>query len=199
MYPGPPAKESIELLLASAVPSDHGSHANPRSMDLGGPPPATSGSALCEFATRNQSLTRALVISVGLGVGNRVDLTDRDGPERTRAAGQARDRCQIDNAVEVTGLEPVTSSLRTKRSTGLSYTPEGRSGYQSPRAGLLGRSGTGASCWGSRSRRGQGWLPLTVWSKRWRTIAFVTSPRVRSSTARNASVVRRKPPVTPSG
>src|SRR5260370_22492378 len=26
-------------------------------------------------------------------------------------------------AVEVTGLEPVTSSLRTKRSTGLSYTP----------------------------------------------------------------------------
>jgi hypothetical protein len=25
--------------------------------------------------------------------------------------------------VEVTGLEPVTSSLRTKRSTGLSYTP----------------------------------------------------------------------------
>ena len=38
MYPGPPAKESIELLLASAVPSDHGSHANPLSLDLGGPP-----------------------------------------------------------------------------------------------------------------------------------------------------------------
>ena len=31
------------------------------------------------------------------------------------------------------------------------------------------------------------------------TIAVVRSPRVRSSTARNASVVRRSPPVTPSG
>ena len=41
----------------------------------------------------------------------------------------------------MTGLEPVTSSLRTKRSTGLSYTPEGRSGYQSPRAVLPERDG----------------------------------------------------------
>jgi len=39
----------------------------------------------------------------------------------------------------------------------------------------------------------------TEWSKRLRTTALVMSPRVRSSTARSASVERRSPPVRASG
>ena len=103
--------------------------------------------------------------------------------------------------VEVTGLEPVTSSLRTKRSTGLSYTPGDLSGYQPTWCGGPANPRRGAGSDGRRGDQGDvregAWA--TEWSKRLRTTALVMSPRVRSSTARSASVERRSPPVRASG
>lgn len=100
--------------------------------------------------------------------------------------------------VEVTGLEPVTSSLRTKRSTGLSYTPA--------RPGMVPGGSPitlGEACADTASDvgpgQGRGSCAAIAASKRARTTAFVMSPRVRSRTARSASVARRSPPVSASG
>jgi len=48
-------------------------------------------------------------------------------------------------------------------------------------------------------QRGEWSRSSSAASKRASTTAFVMSPRVRSSTARSASVARRRPPVSASG
>jgi hypothetical protein len=80
--------------------------------------------------------------------------------------------------VEVRGFEPLASSVRGRRSAGLSYTP-----------GALG-SVPGAA--GSYS-------PASWRRRRSCTTVLVRSARLRSMSARATSVVRRRPPVIASG
>jgi hypothetical protein len=80
--------------------------------------------------------------------------------------------------VEVRGFEPLASSVRGRRSAGLSYTPGAVGSVPGP-AG----SYSPASCRRSRSC----------------TTVLVRSARLRSMRARATSVVRRKPPVIASG
>jgi hypothetical protein len=75
----------------------------------------------------------------------------------------------------------------------LSYTPEGEDSV--PKRGWCAFRAKGAGDQPPVER----WADsIAAWSLD-ATIAVVRSPRVRSSTARSASVVRRRPPVTPSG
>ena len=110
--------------------------------------------------------------SIGDRDGTVVDLTRKPKADLLTVAlsGHGLNRTAM---VEVMGFEPTAPSMRPKCSSQLSYTPEGR-GQDSPR------------CSTARCRR--------TWS-----IVVVTSPRVRSSTARRASRVRRRPLVNASG
>ena len=80
--------------------------------------------------------------------------------------------------VEVRGFEPLASSVRGKRSAGLSYTPRER------RQCTAGRARQEPA----RSLRSRSWITVVV-----------RSDLLRSISALATSVVRRRPPVMPSG
>ena len=66
-------------------------------------------------------------VVVGTAEGRRHE--GRTGTERRGYRRRSVDHgWNVKRLVEVMGLEPTTSALRTLRSTGLSYTPDGRSG-----------------------------------------------------------------------
>ena len=93
----------------------------------------------------------------------------------------AQPRCAMgwaprrDPGVEARGFEPLTSSMRPRRSAGLSYAPKGDrqcTAVHEP----------------ARSRLRRSWMTVVV-----------RSDRLRSIRALATSVVRRNPPVMPSG
>ena len=110
-----------------------------------------------------------------------------------------------ENTVEVRRFELLTSSVRGKRSAGLSYTP-GSDAMVDEVPGHLARVCGLFSLWynrnypGSRFFHGSSLALSDSWVRsRSCTIVVVRSARDLSTRARETSVVRRNPAVMPSG
>ena len=147
-----------------------------------------------ERATGNENpkdspSNRALEVAV-----DRLDLlsnpAERPGNENPKDSPSNR---ALEVAVELRGFEPLTPSLRTRCSAELSYSPKGVESYQDRRR-TPDRFRRRRPTWPgyqprrSRSARRRSWI-----------IVVVRSARLRSTKERETSVVRRKPPVMPSG
>lgn len=104
--------------------------------------------------------------------------------------------------VEVRGFEPLTSSVRGKRSAGLSYTPKGEGDCRADPIGCR-EPGTGCRITSETAPDTAGLMPSTYFLSSFRNLSCTTvvvrSDRERSTRARATSVVRRRPPVMPSG
>jgi hypothetical protein len=96
--------------------------------------------------------------------------------------------------VEVRGFEPLASSVRGKRSAGLSYTPRmGGNARWRHRGAKAGHGPVGSAYGWSRA------FSCSSARRRSCTTVVVRSARERSTSARETSVVLRSPAVMPSG